>query len=1068
MSKFKSIILAFLALAMSFNAIAQNMKISGKVSDISNNPLGGVTIYIKGTTENTSTDLDGNYTIKAKNGQTIVYSFIGFIQKTMLVSDKSIINIVLEEDKSITALDEIMVVGYGSQSKRTVTSSIAKVSGDEIRKSTVTSAADALKGKVAGARIYTTNNTPGAEPTILIRGGSSISGSNSPLILVDGIERDLSGINPNDIESMEVLKDAASSAIYGSRASNGVVLVTTKKGATSAPQITFQADFAMENTERNMEYLGSEEAITIMRKRISQGPHPNYLTANNYAYSSGNLETSKYSTRALKAGESVPAGYLSMDDPINPGTTLIFQDNSWVKESFKNALWQNYYIGINGGTENVNYLASVGYTDDQGVAIGTNFRRFSARTNVDVKINKKLTFKGGFDFNQNKTNQYASQYQVITRGMMTPTTQKLYYDAGTWAGTPTPGYNASSPTPVFYSYYNDNDQKINKLGLNGTLEYEIIKDLKAIAQLSMFNQDATGDYFTRANIFNGSRPSSSNLTSQDRQKIEVYFAYNKSFGEHSLSATAGYSYQKYNYKYLNAAAADASSDKIPTLNAGPTKTDASTIKEKEVMIGYFGRLQYDYKKRYMLMLTFREDGSSKFASGEQWGFLPGASAGWAISEESFMKGIKSTVNNLKLRISYGKTGNNYIGYYDALGKYAISTMYDGGASIVPSSMPNKGLTWETSTQIDVGIDLGMFNNRFQATVDYYNKITDNLITSKVLPNTSGFGSILTNLGKVKFYGFDIELNSKNIVNKDFTWSTKFVWSFVKNEVLKLPDNGRDKNRIGGYTVTMKDGSKIEFGGTAEGEPLGRFYGYQTDYIIANQSQADNALYDSQSRGWDWTKKGYVNGTSGNSIGKKAIGDYEWKDLNGDGKIDGSDMYLLGNTLPTSTGGLGNTFTYKNLALNIYVDWALGHSISNNLLQRQMCNFFGNNTSLPTEIRKTWDPESGQDVSDAKYARFGGNDSDDLNKNFRPNSNVFTTKGDYLCLRDISLQYTLSNDLLKRAKISNIIFTVSGNNLHYFTKVIGMSPETGTENAYSSSFYTYPPIRRISFGIKLTF
>ncbi len=1066
MKKTYCFLLLLVALLAAVSASAQTKKISGKVSDISGNPIPGVTVVLNDSSAYAITETNGTYSIQADEGQTLTFSSIGYQNKAVTIGASSSINVVLEEE--VLAVEELLIVGYGSQSKRTVTSSIAKVTGDEISKTTVTSVGDALKGKVAGARIYTTDNTPGAEPTILIRGGSSISGNDNPLILVDGIEREMSGINPNDIESMEVLKDAASAAIYGSRASNGVILITTKKGSNNtSPRITFEANVAVESTERNMEYLNSADALTLMRKRLVQGPHSNYAYANNYAYSSGNLSSSKYSTRTLGAGEAVPQGYLSMEDPINPGSTLIFQDNSWIDQSFNTAIWQNYYVGIDGGSDNVRYLASVGYTNDGGVAVGTDFDRLSARTNLDVKISKKLTFKAGFDFNQMNTKQYASQYQVLTRGLMTPTTQKLYYDEGQYAGEPTPGYNSSSPTPVFYAYYNDNGQKENKLGINGTLEYDIAKGLKAVAQVSTFDREITGDSFTRANIFNGTRPASSFLTKQEREKVEAYLSYNNKWGEHSLSAMGGYSYQRYDYKYFYASVADASSDKIPTLNAGPTKKDATTTKNAEVMIGYFGRITYDYAQKYLLALTFREDGSSKFVEGQQWGFFPGASAGWIVSEEPFFEKVKN-INNLKLRVSYGQTGNNYVGYYDALGLYAISTMYQGEASIVSSSMPNKGLTWESSTQLDAGLDLGLFDNRIQVSADYYNKVTDNLITNKSLPNTSGYSSILTNLGKVRFYGFDLEVNTKNVVRKDFTWSSKVVLNFVKNEVLELPDNGRENHRIGGYTVKMADGSTYEFGGTAEGEPLGRFYGYNTDYIIATQEQADNALYDSQSRGWDWTKKNYVTGKSGTSIGKKAIGDYEWKDLNGDGVINGSDMFLLGNTIPTVTGGFGNTFQYKNLSLYVYMDWALGHSISNNFLQRQMCNFFANNTSLPTEIAKCWDPEEGQDVADAKYARFGGNDSDDLNKNFRPASNVFTTKGDYLCLRDVTLSYALSTPGLKKAQIDNITLTLSGNNLHYFTSVIGMSPETGTSNAYSTSFYTYPPIRRISFGVRVTF
>lgn len=1048
---------------------AQSINISGKVTDRSGAPIPGVTVYVSTSNNGTSTDMDGKYSILVNKGETLSFVCIGYNSQNVVIGDKSLIDITLEEE--LLELDETIVVGYGLQSKRTVTSAITKVSGSEISNIPINSVSDGLKGKVAGARVYSANNTPGAEPTIIIRGGSSISGNDSPLILVDGIERDLSGINPNDIESMEILKDAASSAIYGSRASNGVVLVTTKKGsANSAPRITFEAGVAIEQPERMISYMGSEEAINLMRPRLIQGPHPEYAVANYNAYSSGNTLDSKYSLRILNPGESIPDGYFAMDDPINPGTTLIYQDNSWTKECFQNALWQNYYMGIDGGSDKVKYLASVGYTDDSGVAVGTNFSRFSARTNLDVKINKKLSFRGGFDFNQTHTNAYASQYQVITRGLMTPTTQKIYHDHGPYIGTPTSGRNGSSPTPTYYSYYNDNDQKHNKIGINGALDYDIIDGLRATLQTSLFSSALTGDNFTRANENNGSRPSSSTLTDEQRKKIEAFLTYTKTFRiKHNFSAMGGYSYQDFYSKYLRAAAQDALSDKIPTLNAGPTKTDATTTKIKEVMIGYFGRINYDYNRKYMLTLTFRADGSSRFVQGKQWGFFPGASAGWVMSEEDFMKDAKA-ISNLKWRVSYGQTGNNYVGYYDALGLYAITTKYNGEASIVPSSMPNQGLTWETSTQLDAGFDLGMFDNRVQMKFDYFDKITDNLITSKVLPNTSGYSSILTNLGKVKFYGFDIELESRNIDNRDFTWNSKFVWSFVKNRVLKLPETGKegDQNRVGGITVTMADGSVVSFGGMAEGEPLGRFYGFETDYIITTQEQADKARYDTQSRGWDWTKKGYVNGSSSNSVGLKAIGDYEWKDFNGDNIIDGSDVFLQGNIYPVSTGGFGNYFTWKNFGLNIYLDWALGHSIANNYLQRQMCNFFGNNTSLPTEIRKCWDPEAGMDVKDAKYARFGGNDSDDLNKNFRPASNTFTQKGDYLCIREVSLQYTLSGKGVKKAGLQNIVFTLSGNNLHYFTEVIGMSPETGTDNAYSGSFFTYPPIRRVSFGAKFTF
>lgn len=1038
---------------------AEGDNILGTVYDENGDPFIGVTVLIKGTGTGITTDENGQFSLNTSLGSTLEFSFLGYSPQSVNVKNTRSLTVYLKP--TMIGLKEVVIVGYGTQNRKTVTSAITKISGETLRDIPVNSVGDALKGKIAGARVYSTNNAPGADATIRIRGGSSIDRSNEPLMLVDGIERSMTGINPSDIESIEILKDAASSAIYGSRASNGVVLITTRKGTQNqAPRITLEASWAYENTERMIKYLGSEEALRLMRPRLQQGPNPNYASANNYAYSSGNTETSIYSTRYLRDGETVPTGYKSMIDPIDPSKTLIFQDNNWANESFRNALWQNYYVGIDGGNEQIRYMGSIGYTDDSGVGIGTNFSRFSARTNADVRINKHLKFSGGFDFSQTLTNAYQSQYEVISRGLMTPTTQKIFYDAGEWAGTPTPGYNATSPTPEFYAFYNDNDQKVNRLGINGALNWEILNGLSLNAQASLFSSTATGDYFTRANIKDGSRPASTDLLDEQRKKIEAYASYSRTFAFHTLSAMAGYSYQRYKHKDVNAATRDAASDKIPTLNAGPTKTEASSTMNEEVLIGCFGRLSYDYREKYMLMFTFREDASSRFAEGHQWGFFPGVSAGWVVSDEPFMAAVQG-LNNLKIRGSYGQTGNNTIGYYDALGLYTISTNYDGLSSIEPSAMPNRGLTWETTTQLDAGIDLGFFGNTIQLSADYFNKETSNLITQKVLPNTSGFSSILTNIGKMRFRGFDIELSTRNITTNNFTWESKLTWSYVKNKVIELPDNERKQNRIGGYTVKMADGSQYEFGGTAEGEPLGRFYGYHTDFIISTQEQADAARYDTESRGWDWTT------ATSKGPGKKAVGDYEWRDLNGDSRIDGSDMYYLGTTLPHSTGGFSNTFRYKNLTLNVYLDWALGHSISNNVLQRQMCNFFANNTSLPTEILDCWDPESGQSIGDAKYARFSGNDSDDLNKNFRPASNVFTTKGDYLCIRDISLQYSIPAARLKRIGLYGLTFTVTGNNLHYFTAVHGISPETGTSNAYSNSFYPYPPIRKVSFGIKLT-
>ena len=1072
MRNIKCLFVVMALILSSTGLFAQTRSISGKVSDNAGAPLGGVIVYVVGGTENSITDDKGNYAINAKAGETLLYSLIGYTDQQVTVASQDVINVTLLEDKDFF-LDETVVVGYGSQTKRTITQAITKVKGEEMQNIPVASVGDALKGKVAGARIYTTDFTPGADPTILIRGGSTINGTSTPLVLIDGIERSLSGINPADIESIEILKDAASSAIYGSRASNGVVLVTTKTGTKSrAPRVTFDATVAYQAPESQLKYLNSEEFLYFQRtryKNVINNSGSAHLSADNYAFSSGNSKESQYSTRYLGAGESVPQGYKSMADPIDPSKTLIFQDNDWISQSFSPAWWQNYYVSIDGGSENVNYMASVGYTNDQGVVAGTDYDRLSARAAVDAKVTKNLKLKGSVDFQQTNTNLIDNQYNVIARGLLTPPTQKFFYDCGENEGLPTKSYNASSYSPLFYQYYVDNNQIKTMAGVNGSVEWNIIPCLKAVAQASTYFDVMTTEYFYAKTAYNGNRPANTSTTTHQRNKFEAYLNFTKDFGKHALSAMAGYSYQNYNYFYSAAAVQGASTDVIHTLNAGSTYTNATSTKEREVGIGYFGRINYDFAKKYLLTLTARYDGSSRFLKGSQWGFFPGASAGWVVSEEPWFN-IKN-VNNFKLRVSYGLTGNNYVGYYDAVGKFGLTTNYNGNAAITTSAMPNGNLTWESTRQLDAGFDIGLFENRITAGFDYYNKLTDNLIFDKTLPNTSGYSSVKTNIGQVRFYGIDFELNSRNIVTKDFSWTTKFVWSWCDNVVVSLPDNGLPNNAIGAKVVTMADGSTQYIGGTQEGMRLGNFYGYEVDHLIKTDAQAKAAPYHSNSRGYDWVN-GYWAVNTGDpnkdktaSAGMVTVGDWCYKDYNGDGIVNGTDAcYYRGNILPKHTGGMGNTFTFKNFVFDIYLDWALGYQTYNGLQGQILKNIFAGNANLTDWVYKCWDPQTNPD---SEFMMYKGCDADDLNKNVQVNQ-YFIQNNDYLCIRDVSISYNLACPALQKAHISNLAFTLAGNNLVYFSEIKGINPELGSSNTYGTGFRTYPPIRKISFGIKATF
>lgn len=1054
MGKIKRLLTLLTCMITSITLVwAQELSVTGVVRDNTGETLPGVSVVVKGSAYGTVTNIDGIYELNVTSGTALVFSYVGYQSLEVQVSDATEINVIL--NPSTVGLDELVVVGYGTQSRRTITSAITKVGGEVLQNVPVNTIGEGLKGKISGTRIYSNNNTPGEDATIRIRGGSSINKSNEPLILVDGVERSFSGINPNDIESIEVLKDASSTAIYGSRASNGVVLITTKKGSLSlAPSITFEANMALQEAGMLYNFMNARDYLNIVRPAVAVGPNARYNSMDGYSASSGNTPTSIYSSRYLGEGETVPAGYHSMPDPLDPTKTLIFQDNNFQDEIYKQAVWQNYYVGLDGGNEDVRYNVSLGYTDDAGVAIATGYDRLNLRSNIDVNINKYLSLVAGMDFSRANSQEYPNQMNVISRGLATPPTQKKYNEDG----TPTKGYNATSPNPLWYAYHNDQSREDKRLSAYGKLTYRIFDDLKIESQLSSYNHHYKSDSFQRANEFNGLRPASSSFGELRRDKLEIYATYIKGIEDHSFSLMGGHSYQKDNNQSLAASVDGASSDKVPTLTAGPNKKDATSSFTQDVTIGYFGRLTYDFKKKYLLSATFRQDASSRFAKGKQWGFFPGASAGWIVSDETFMQSIRN-LDNLKLRVSYGQTGNNAIGLYDAYGRYSTNAKYDGYAGIVASTMPNMDLTWETSTQLDLGLDLSLFNNRVFLAADYFDKRTENLLFSKELPNTTGFSSVQTNIGEVKFYGFDLEIGSTNIRTNNFEWTSKLTWSFVKNKVLKLPDNGRDKNRIGG--ITLADGTA--FGGTAEGESLYSYYGYVVDYILETEQQAADAMYDNSA-------KGYLPTDGKKVAGRKHVGDYEWKNRpgsqtrNGEDYIDSQDQFLLGYTVPHSTGGLNNNFSFKNFSVNIFVDWALGHSINNNSEMRYFMNTFANNYTLIDKVKQTWK----QPGDNTKYARFTANDPDDGNANFSRTSNIFNYKGDYLSIREISVQYNLPFSKISKLGMQSMAITLAGNNLHYFTAVDGVSPEVGASTTYNAGYYNYPPIRKYSVGVKVTF
>lgn len=1064
------------------DAQAQGNLVTGAVRDAKGEPVIGATVIVKGTATGATSGADGRYSIQAGPDATLEFSFIGYKKQEVPVGTRSVIDVRLEEDALM--VDDVVVIGYGTQSRRTITAAVSKVDGEKLAGAPVNSIGDALKGRVGGVRVSSADNQPGSDPVFLIRGGSSINQSNAPIIIIDGVNREMTGLNPNDIESIEVLKDAASAGIYGARASNGVILITTKKGSMArGPQVTFEAQAAWTSPAVRFDLMDGGDYLRTMRTMLNEYP-------STYAYGSGiltgansagigNGDNSVWTPKFVDTPADVPAGWKVMVDPIDHSKLIAYQDNDQQKQWFDDSYWMNYYVGVNGGNDKVQYAASAGYTKDGGIGINTDFSRFTFHGNTTFQVTRRLRASTTFDYSQIEQQTFESAplslRNSVIRGLSVPNTHRDWYgeEAGEeLAGTPALGTNNTTIPAAYYAYYYHNaGSTIKRSTATINLDWEVFDGLRLVGQFTNYNRHTRSYFYVEDNPTTGSniRPMKEGFSETNRMDFQAYADYKGTFGNgHRLGAVAGYEYMLDKLNSFDVRVQGAVSDKLPVLDAGTSNIAnyPKSTRTRECLISYFGRVNYDYGGRYLLAATMRIDGSSKFAAGHRWGYFPAASAGWVVSKEGFWP-QNSAVSMLKARVSYGLTGNNGIGLYDTYGSYNSLYTYNGNATTTTNTMPNNGLIWEKTLQFNAGIDLGLLDNRITLALDYYNKETRDLLFDVSLPNTTGYNSVSTNLGRVRFYGTELSLSSVNIDRKGFSWRTDFTYSYNMNRVLELPDNGNPRNRING--ISVGDGS--QFGGIAEGERMGRIFGYVAERIIETQEEADAARYDTQSRGYRRSDRRQI-------AGRKDIGDYEWKDRPGSTRMDGrqiinaEDQFLLGYALPHSTGGIGNTFRYRNWTLNVYMDYALGHSVRNDMQMRYFQSTMGNcNYNLVNEVKKCWS----QPGDDTRYARFTANDTDWGNRNYGRTSDIFVEKADYLCLRDVSLSWSLPKAWLRKLHISDVTLTVSGNTLCYWTAVHGVSPEAATtgglytaSSTYDTGFSPYPPTRKVLFTAKLTF
>ncbi|MCF0174150.1 MAG: SusC/RagA family TonB-linked outer membrane protein [Bacteroidales bacterium] len=1097
--------LATAMMAGTISAFAQSKHtVRGVVTDADGLPLMGAGVIITGTSTGVVTDMDGNFSIQVADNQSLEFSFLGYETVVEKVGQRAIINVMMEPNN---VLEDAVVVGYGTQSRKTLTSAIAHVDGDKLADAPVSTVGDALKGKVTGLHIISNNNLPGEAPSFLIRGGSSINMSNAPLCLVDGVERSFEDLNPNDIESIEVLKDAASTSIYGSRASNGVILVTTRTGNQyKGPQIEFNAEVGFTSPSRRWALANSTQYLNIVRPAAAQGPNPSLVLDGKNGAGIGNTDaTATYSTRYLAEGEAVPAGQLWMYDPVDPSKVITYTNRDWQSEWYKPALYHKEYIGINGGNQNIKYAASIGYLQDLGMVAMSAYQNFTMHGSTKFKITKNLEATTTFDFTRNLKNPMTSDYfAALGRGIMMSPTHIGKYPDGSFA---TGGTNKNQQTAEFYETFYDRENSRQKFMGSLALKWNITDWFTANAQYAYYDNSYRGSYYAYGqvispeggitnNFITGTRPTSESRTQTTQHNVQAYLAAKKDIKKHKIDATLGLDFSFSAYNKLEASSSGAENDKLPFIQSGSkgdvttgvvSTFDASNTEYNTNRMSYFLRAGYNYADRYIVYGTFRADGSSLFAKGNRWGFFPSGSAAWVISEEPFFSDVKAKMNTLKLRVSYGVTGNDNISRTAPLGSYSLSD-YAGSATLLPSVMQNSGLKWENTSQLDIGIDMGFVHDRVRLVLDYYNKRTDNMIFSITLPDTGQFSSVQANVGSARFYGFEVELHTVNIERKNFSWETDLTYSFNRNVVLSLPEEyaydikdmdgnptGEKGYRIGGYTTA----NGYRFGGTAVGEPLGRIWGYKVAGILQNDEEAAAAYYDTQSHGY--------RRSDGLSItGRKDAGDFEWvnrygtaKTADGAEQIDAQDMFCLGNVTPHSMGGFNNTIRWNRLTFKIYFDYAIGHSIYNYMKTRMVQNTLGySNSNVDVNLfNQTWrKPGDGSQV-----ARFFPNDADYGNRNYSRASDFNVENASYLCLRDASIYYDLPEKWVSKMHMKKFTIGVTGNTLCYFTKLSGaISPETGiAADAGGADLYSsvqmgssnsniMPSARKVMFNIKITF
>lgn len=1060
-----------------------DITVVGTVTSPDNENLPGVNVIVKGTSNGTVTTVDGRFSLTVPENATLIVSFIGYVTQEIPVNNRRTLTITLRPDAK--SLDEVVVVGYGSQSRASVTTSVTKLDTKVLENIPYTNAASAMQGTLPGVRVQNTSGQPGAAPRVIVRGGTSINAPNgaSPLYVIDGIIRpDMNDISPDDIASLQVLKDAASTAIYGARGSNGVVIITTKTGKAGRMQVSYSYDLSVAEAGRRYNMANARDLIyygrlgvktSLATGKITAAAANAKLTGSNSIGTGNDLTNNTgYTTQYLTDQNryKLEQGWESMPDPADPTKTLIFKGTNYEDVLFQTAVSHNNYLSVNGGTEKASFNAGIGYLKGQGTAITTNFDRLTFNVNGSLNLRDNLNVYGRVMYTQSGTTAVWNESELFMRSVGLPASAKYAFEDGSLA----PGLQRALGNPAYTLTTRNDKSASDKLTLALGGHWDIAKGLSFDPQISLYRTNDEIRTFLPA-YQNGAGPANlittrvatNAINRWNQRQVDAIFTYARDLGNvHNLEAKVGFSYFARDYNTFSATGQGAATDLIPTLNASATYTTVSSTISNLLLLGYVGRLNYDYKQKYLVNINARYDGASNLGAANKWGFFPGISAGWNVHKEPFWQSIPRFLTSAKLRGSYGVNGNiSGITDFQAQGEYGIPTTitqqrYLGFVGIQQTVLPNPDLQWERSETVDFGADLGLFNNRVTVLFDVYRRVTNNLLTNLTLPYSTGFGSIFTNLGSLQNKGIELEIGARILpTSSALSWDFSVNAAYTKQKILQLPPSGAENNRVGGIQIWDSGSQSLVWvpanGGIMEGQQIGNWYGYKALGVYATDEDAKAAPVDN------------VIGASKT----KYAGDVIWQDTDGNGKIEERDKIYLGNIFPVMTGGFTNTLGYKGLALTLRMDYTLGHSIYNYARAFLDGNWQGDVAPTQAFLDKAW-KQSG-DVTDVpRYNPFDASTQQNL---WRGNGNTgvssqYVEKGDYLCVREATLSYSLPTTLLRKIKLTSLRFNLTGSNLHYFTGYKGLNPEDGGFSNSPSQWGDrgrYPIPRTITLGAHIT-